>query len=575
MNILLLSLGGGGGNILRSVKAQYQRDLAIAEHTDAQYAARLKHSVATRFADTNRYSLVDVPEDERVLIGSATGGHMGARHDPAVARQAFEESRTEIERLISQYSTVIIIATGGKGTGTGTILPVTLLARQHKKLVIPIFVRPSFERHEVEKRRYDEALAITRQLDAAQVRFIEILNDRGYVDSHPEPQTVVWERMNVPLARALRGLLYVLWDLSQVDPSDLSALFAGHGRLRIGFSELDPAPGTDPSDDEMQSAVQSCWDNRFCNIHEPVGTSLICIQGQWSNVADAKIKCLLAAQAGAADSAAYNPLYARAFHTPKPWGVTALFAEHTGHHEPLDINWSLEHEPSTETAPPVIADLDRRYVDVESAPRVGPSTTVEPSTTDLELLPVAVKGDPGSPDVTSCSEPSAVIASFPTELPFAKARTFTSFWDLALAMNRSDPAALVVAEKGSDADVPVDAAELKKLLGTVWFRAVFHRLSAAWRDRLLDVMVSNVVVPNHQLRLGRRDIHLRDLGHAELKEAFSRSSFSEAARADLHLLMAIGNLWGPDSLARLHFADPANNAEMSPKLSWMMQGFRR
>jgi hypothetical protein len=142
-------------------------------------------------------------------------------------------------------------------------------------------------------------------------------------------------------------------------------------------------------------------------------------------------------------------------------------------------------------------------------------------------------------------------------------------------MNRSDPAALVVAENSSDADIPVDAAELKKLLGTVWFRAVFHRLSAAWRERLLDVMVRNVVVPNHQVRLGRRDIQLRDLGYAQLKETFARSSLSEAARADLQLLMVIGNLWGPDSLARLHFADPANNSEMTPKLSRMMQAFRR
>jgi cell division GTPase FtsZ len=71
VNILLLSLGGGGGNILRSLKALYQRDLAVAEQTDATYAARLKNSVATRFADTNRFSLMDVPEDERVLIGAA------------------------------------------------------------------------------------------------------------------------------------------------------------------------------------------------------------------------------------------------------------------------------------------------------------------------------------------------------------------------------------------------------------------------------------------------------------------------------------------------------------------------
>ena len=133
------------------------------------------------------------------------------------------------------HSVVILVATGGKGTGAGTIFPLADMARRQKKLVIPIFVRPSFERHEVEKRRYDHALKVTEQFDAAGIRLIEVLNDRGYSDSAPEPQAVVWERMNLPIARGLRGLLYVLWDLSQVDPSDLSILFAGDGRMRIGF----------------------------------------------------------------------------------------------------------------------------------------------------------------------------------------------------------------------------------------------------------------------------------------------------------------------------------------------------
>ena len=146
----MLSLGGGGGNILRSVKALYRRDLAVTEQADPTYAARLKDSVATRFVDTNRFSLMDIPEEERVMIGAATTRHLGAGHDPDVARRAFEESKGEIAQLIAGYSTVILIATGGKGTGTGTMLPAVLLARQQRKLVIPIFIRPSFERHEVE-----------------------------------------------------------------------------------------------------------------------------------------------------------------------------------------------------------------------------------------------------------------------------------------------------------------------------------------------------------------------------------------------------------------------------------------
>src|SRR5439155_12112395 len=151
------------------------------------------------------------------------------------------------------------IGTGGKGTGSGTMFPLAQIAREQKKLVIPIFVRPSFERHEVDKRHYDHAVRAIEQFDAAGIRLIEILNDRGYLDTDPQPQPVVWERMNVPIARGLRGLLYVLWDLSQVDPSDLSSLFAGYGRLRVGFSEIDPSNGQAPSHADLEDAVHRCW----------------------------------------------------------------------------------------------------------------------------------------------------------------------------------------------------------------------------------------------------------------------------------------------------------------------------
>ena len=485
--------------------------------------------MATRFADTNRFSLVDVPDDERVLIGAATTQHLGAGHDPGVARRAFEESKVDIERMIANYSTVILIATGGKGTGTGTIVPAALLARKQKKLVIPIFVRPSFERHEVEKRRYDQALEVSRQLDAAHIRFIEILNDRGYVDTDPQPQSVVWERMNVPIARALRGLLYVLWDLSQVDPSDLSSLFAGPGRLRIGFSELDPPSGSDPVDQALEGAAHGCWDNAFCNFSEPVGTSLVCIQGPWSNVADAKIKSGIAAHAIAAGSTAYNPLYARAFQMPQPWGVTALFAEHTGSHPPIDVNWSLESDNATVPVP-IEAPMERAVL-------------VEPQPVHQQ----------------------------PVEAP----TSFGNFWDLALAINRSDPGALEIAQNGASALVHVDATELRKLLGTVWFRSVFPRLSSAWRERLLAILIDSVVMPNHMLKLGRREVLMQNAGLADLKELFSKSSVSETVRSDIRLLMSIGNLWGPESLERFQFADAGSVHETSSKLALMMHGLRR
>src|SRR6185503_19105468 len=237
---------------------------------DGRFAERLRRAVTTRFLDTNEFSLAGVPKEERLVIGERTTGRLGARHNPGVAAQALEESATEVEALLSRHSAVIVIGTGGKGTGAGTMFPVVQMARAQRKLVIPIFVRPSFERHEVDKRRFDHSLSVVERFDSAKIRLIEILNDQGYADTDPQPQAVVWERMNLPIARGLRGLLYVLSDLSQVDPSDLSMLFAGEGRLRMGFAEVDPDPGIEPSDAQIDAAARACWDESYYAFRGPV-----------------------------------------------------------------------------------------------------------------------------------------------------------------------------------------------------------------------------------------------------------------------------------------------------------------
>ena len=427
MNILLLSSGGGGGNIVRSLKAMFRRDLIVTQKNDPKYAERLRRAVTTRFLDTNEFSLLDVPKEERLLIGAATTRRLGSMHNPEVAGAALEESKHDVESLLARFSVIVLIATGGKGTGAGTIFPLARMAREQKKLVIPIFVRPSFERHEVEKRRYDHALKVTEQFDAAGIRLVEILNDRGYVDTDPQPQSAVWERMNRPIAGGLRGLLYVLSDLSQVDPSDLSVMFAGNGRLRIGFSEIAPTVDHDPTDEQVHDAVRDCWDNSYYAFGERVGTSLICVQGDWSNVVDSKIKGRFAALAHSdAGNAAYNPLYARALHVPRPWGVTAILAEHTGMHPPLEIDWNVE-------------------------PRMP--ALVSPLSGDSPVAAVAA------------AQPTEVVPS-PEVVPLAEtvqpAPPFRSFWEFALALNRSDPTAVALASDGAECSMPLDVSRHPK-----------------------------------------------------------------------------------------------------------------
>jgi cell division GTPase FtsZ len=517
VNILLVSTGGGGGNILRSLKTLFARDVAIVQKTDAKYAERLRRAVTTRFLDTNEFSLAQVPREERLLIGAATTRGLGSRHSPELAARALNESRDQIEQLIEKYSVVVTIGTGGKGTGAGTMFPLAEIVRRQRKLVVPVFVRPSFERHEVDKRRYDHAIDVAAEFDSARIRLIEILNDRAYSDRDPQPQSVVWERMNLPIARSLRGLIYVLWDLSQVDPSDLSILLAGDGRMRIGFGEIDPAEGQDPADTQIREAVESCWHNPYCTFSRPAGTSLVCIQGDWSNLADAKIKGGIAALALASSpNSRYNPLYARAFHTPRPWGVTALFTEYTGAHEPVTLEWTLK---------PSLQNL-RLPASEEHSEQIVDDTASLPAAA-LE----AVERAPGPP--------------------------FANVEEFAKAINRLDPVALKLAAGDPLAAMPIEGLAVKKLLATFWFRSVFPRLSPSWCERLLESLATSVVIPNHVFWRGRQAVRLADGHYGDLKEIAAKTSGSGAAGMDLQLVLAIAGLWGEEVRQRLRFVEVA------------------
>jgi cell division GTPase FtsZ len=544
VNVLLLGAGGGGGNILRSLKALFRRDLSIAEKADPKFADRLRRAVSTRFLDTNEFSLLDVLPEERVLIGPSVTGRFGSRHDPQVARAALEESRGDVERLVAGYAVVIIIATGGKGTGAGTVFPLAEMVRRQKKLVIPIFVRPSFEHHEVEKPRYDHALRITDQFDAAHIRLVEILNERGYVESDPRPQSIVWERMNTPIARSLRSFLYVLSDLSQVDPSDLSTLFAGAGRLRIGFAEIEPDETGEPTDAQVDAAARACWDESYYAFRGPVGTSLVCIQGDWSNIVDAKIKSRIATLANGerGTEPRYNPLHARADGTPRPWCISAIFAEHTGPSAALEFDWPLTMRTARAARRAIVLDTH-------------------------ESTPVAA----GSSVPAGAPETPAATPSAPRHATPQATRRFNTLWEFAVALNRQDPAALAAARDGADEQIPLDGVEVRRLLAAIWFRTVFPHFSATWRDRLFSVLVDEVVIPNHPVKSGHRVKSLRDLTYAEMKEIWSNTFVPEAIRPDLELLLIVGRLWGDEAIGRLRFADESDG---SSRLGALIHGLR-
>src|SRR5436190_16270405 len=340
--------------------------------------------------------------------------------------------------------------------------------------------------------------------------------------------------MNHPIARSLRGLIYVLWDLSQVDPSDLSILFAGDGRLRIAFAELSPVAGQDPTPAEVELAVRGCCENSYFAFRRPAGTSLVCIQGEWSNVVDARIKGLLAAAAmGDRSDSPYTPLYVRAVHAPRPWGVTALLSEYTGSHQPLEVDWSVARDGGQA---PLRLELP------EAAPAAaGMAAIARPMVApDLKRADVAVVRRDETADAAN-DDPA-----------------FASLWEFAVAVNRSDPAALAFARNDVPDAFAIEPADVRKLLGTVWFRSVVPLLSESWKTRVLDSLVAGVAVPNHSVRRGKQPVRLGDMSYHDLLE-LAKTSTLAAIRPELDLLLAVGRLWGGDGLRRLRFADATPN----------------
>jgi hypothetical protein len=214
---------------------------------------------------------------------------------------------------------------------------------------------------------------------------------------------------------------------------------------------------------------------------------------------------------------------------PRPWGVTALFAEYTGTQQPLEVDWSLEGGVRTT------------------------ATVVEPIAGDAPLAPAR---SPEPVKKRRDSSDQRVVAA-------PRARAFTTFREFAVALNHSDPAALALAGDGATSDIPVDTTELRRLLGTMWFRTVLDRLPGDWRERLLHVLIESATVPDHVVRRGRQTIHLRELSYEELEEISSRTSVPDSIRPDLDLLIAVGRSWGADAVKRFRFADVPERHEPS------------
>ena len=241
----------------------------------------------------------------------------------------------------------------------------------------------------------------------------------------------------------------------------------------------------------------------------------MCIQGDWSNLADAKIKSGIAALAlGAPPVPGTTLCTSRAIQTPRPWGITALFTEYTGVHEPLAFEWAVK---------PSLPNLRVKTSDAHSERVIAAQKVVAAE---------EVVGEPRGDDAVAAVTPVAPV-EVPGRIERSPGSPFATVADFARALNRLDPIALELAAGDPVPDMSIEGLAVKQLLGTFWFRSIFPRLSPSWRERLLDAFATNVVIPNHVLWRGRQAVHFADASYDELKEIASKAIVNGAAGTDL------------------------------------------
>jgi hypothetical protein len=149
---------------------------------------------------------------------------------------------------------------------------------------------------------------------------------------------------------------------------------------------------------------------------------------------------------------------------------------------------------------------------------------------------------------------------------------FATIGDFAKALNRLDPVALELAAGEPLPDIIIDGPAVTKLLGTIWFRSIFPRLSSSWRELMLAALAESVVIPNHALPRGRGFVRLADASYDELRDIAAKTPATGAAGTDLQLLLAIMRLWGDEARRRLHFVDAPGP---SPSRLGAMLGLRK
>ncbi|MCC6963205.1 MAG: cell division protein FtsZ [candidate division Zixibacteria bacterium] len=214
--IKVVGVGGAGGNAVNRMIDQKLNGVEfVSINTDAQ---------ALEFSRA----------EQRFQIGKSLTRGLGAGARPEIGKQAIEEDRAEVARLLDGADLVFVTAGMGGGTGTGAAPAVAEIARELGALTVAIVTKPfDFEG----RKRMNRALGGIDDLKSRVDTLIVIPNQRLLQVVDPSTRlTEAFLMADDVLLRATRGIsdLITVPGLINCDFADVRTVMLEMGDAMMG-----------------------------------------------------------------------------------------------------------------------------------------------------------------------------------------------------------------------------------------------------------------------------------------------------------------------------------------------------
>lgn len=224
--IKVIGVGGGGNNAINHMIRSNVRNVEfIAVNTDSQALNRS-----------------EVPDGNRIQIGTKMTRGLGAGANPEVGKKAAEESREEIQKALADTDMVFISAGMGGGSGTGAAPVIAQIAREMGILTVGAVTMP-FDWEG--KKRMQQAIEGRKALHECVDTLITIPNNRLREYLKQQNKKVVltqaFQEVDNVLRFAVQGIcdLILIPGLINLDFADIKTIMQVKGSSLMGIGQAE------------------------------------------------------------------------------------------------------------------------------------------------------------------------------------------------------------------------------------------------------------------------------------------------------------------------------------------------